>query len=284
MFVLAVTDETWFDYQRSHGFIDKVNFWTPSRIGPTRISKGDFFVFKLKGAGDRIGGFGTFEEYRFQSLEETWTEFGRKNGADSKADFLNTLTRFKSNNGKDCGCVVLNNVVYFDEPINRESVGITAKPAQLYAYDSGQFPFDDILVSHSSFSLVQNATKKKKIQISTVREGQAAFHTAVSKAYQSKCCITGETTPELLQAAHIQDYINKNSHHIQNGLLLRVDIHKLFDSGLLFIDQDYCVHVSSLVTTQEYHDLEGTQISLPTNSSEWPSLDALKFKEESFRN
>ena len=284
MYAIAITDRTWYDYQRSHGFIDEVNFWTPSKNGPNQISPGDYFVFKLKGEGDLIGGFGTFVEYKFQSLEDTWTEFGRKNGCDNKVDFLNTLRSFDSNNGTDCGCVVLKDVVYFEDPVNRVSVGIKAKPAQLYAYERiAPFPFDDYLVSTGNFSLVPTNAKEKTTQSVTERKGQGAFHAAVSRAYNGQCCVTGETTPELLQAAHIQDYINKDSNHIQNGLLLRIDIHKLFDSGMLLIDNHYKVHISSQVKSAAYTQYDNQSISLPAKQSERPSLAALKFKEDSFR-
>lgn len=283
MFAIAVTDVDWFKYQRSHGFIDYVNFWTPSQNRPQKLSQGDYFVFKLRGPGDLIGGYGTFVEYKFQTLDATWQEFGQRNGADNKSEFMDTLTQFDSNDKVNCGCVVLKDIVYFDEPKDRIRSGFTKKPAQLYAYDNIPFPFGGMLVSTGHFNLIQTTAKNKKLQSSTIREGQGAFHTAVSKAYQGQCCITGEKIPELLQAAHIQDYINKDSNHIQNGLLLRIDIHKLFDSGLLYIDQTYHVHVSPLVKTPEYSKLEGRQISLPANISDRPALVALRFKEDSFR-
>ena len=45
--------------------------------------------------------------------------------------------------------------------------------------------------------------------------------------------VTSESTLEVLEACHIQDYKNDKSNHHQNGLLLRVDLHKLYDNGLL---------------------------------------------------
>ena len=92
-----------------------------------------------------------------------------------------------------------------------------------------------------------------------------------------------------LVAAHIQEYYNKHSHHIQNGLLLRIDIHKLFDSGLLYIEEknrdggEFVVHISSLVQSENYRNLEGKNISLPDEKSDWPSSAALVYKEKSFR-
>ena len=89
--------------------------------------------------------------------------------------------------------------------------------------------------------------------------------------------------PELLQAAHIQDYINKESNHVQNGLLLRIDLHKLFDNGLLYIDDEYKVHISPLIESEDYRKYEGQRIALPVQESCWPSLTALLNKVKSFR-
>lgn len=285
MFAVAVTDRDWFDYQSSHDFIDGINFWTPSPNCPRQISTGDFFVFKLAGLGDLIGGYGTFVEYKYQSLDDAWKEFGRKNGADTKEEFVNKIKSFGPKNDTACGCIVLKDVVYLDEPVKRVQAGFTPekKPAQLFAYESISFPLGKEPDSPANFSLVDGVPDEAEMQKRKPRKGQSAFHTAVSKAYHSKCCITGETIPELLQAAHIQDYINRDSHHIQNGLLLRIDIHKLFDSGLLYIDQNYHVHVSPLVESEEYKILDDHPISLPNNPSEYPSKAALLFKEKSFR-
>ena len=290
MGAIAVTDRSWFDYQRSHAYIDDVNFWTPSDWNPTRLQSGDFFIFKLKGSGDIIGGYGTFVKYKYQSLEHTWNEFGRKNGFNNKEDFIATLTSFPTCRGNTCGCIILKDVVYFDdhEQKSRQQLGIKKSPGQRYSYVD-EFPFLNLQPPTSNYSLVLPTEKEKKMQSITQRVGQGEFHTAVSKAYKNACCVTGETIPELLQAAHIQDYYNKNSNHIQNGLLLRIDIHKLFDSGLLYIEEtnrdeaEFIVRLSSLVKSELYQQLDGKRISLPDNRADWPSSAALQLKANSFR-
>lgn len=287
MFAIAVTNRNWYAYQKKHGFINNINFWTP-KVWDVALQPGTKIVFKLKGPSDEVGGYGFFVKYKSQTLDQSWKEFGQRNGFDTKEEFVTALTKGKGNSSSICGCMVLDNVVFFDYPERLSTYGlkfdlhiVTYKNERIIPFPT--FGQNAVVSSQPSFNLVPPQNKTKAMQSATQRVGQGQFHSDISTAYGHTCCITGETTPELLQAAHIQDYINKDSNHIQNGLLLRIDIHKLFDSGLLYIDQTYIVHVSPLVKTLEYLQLEGKQITLPKSKSDWPSLKALQFKEDSFR-
>ena len=94
---------------------------------------------------------------------------------------------------------------------------------------------------------------------------------------------TSEIIPELLEAAHIQEYRSSYSNHIQNGLLLRVDIHRLYDNNLIFIDSQYIIHVSHLVTNQFYQSYNGKIITLPKSEFQYPSKEALESRRFEFR-
>jgi putative restriction endonuclease len=61
------------------------------------------------------------------------------------------------------------------------------------------------------------------------RLGQGAFRVAVTDAYQRRCTVTGERTLPALDTAHIRPYSEGGEHSVSNGLLLRRDIHCLFD-------------------------------------------------------
>jgi putative restriction endonuclease len=76
------------------------------------------------------------------------------------------------------------------------------------------------------------------------RLGQASFRVLVTDAYKRRCAITGESTLVALEAAHIVPYSNDGSHEIRNGLLLRADFHRLFDVGLVSINQDLRIKIS----------------------------------------
>src|ERR1700719_292565 len=67
------------------------------------------------------------------------------------------------------------------------------------------------------------------------RLGQGAFRVSVTDVYQHRCAVTGEKTLPILDAAHIRPFGQGGEHDITNGLLLRTDIHKLFDLGYVTV-------------------------------------------------
>ncbi|MEI9912276.1 MAG: HNH endonuclease signature motif containing protein [Bacteroidota bacterium] len=67
------------------------------------------------------------------------------------------------------------------------------------------------------------------------RRGQKQFRDAIIKRYGSKCMVTGCKIPDILEAAHINPYKGEKDNHPANGLLLRADIHTLFDLDLIGI-------------------------------------------------
>ncbi|MGA8809307.1 MAG: HNH endonuclease signature motif containing protein [Thermoanaerobaculia bacterium] len=67
------------------------------------------------------------------------------------------------------------------------------------------------------------------------RLGQRSFRVAVLDSYGRRCAITNEKTLPVLEAAYIRDYHDFPIHSINNGILLRADIHKLFDSGYVTV-------------------------------------------------
>lgn len=68
------------------------------------------------------------------------------------------------------------------------------------------------------------------------RPGQAAFRRRLKFAYGNSCCVTGCAIAEVLDGAHIDPYLGPDFNHGQNGLLLRRDIHTLFDAHLIGIE------------------------------------------------
>lgn len=69
-----------------------------------------------------------------------------------------------------------------------------------------------------------------------VRLGQPQFRSALLLAYRSRCAISGCSVLQLLEAAHIKPYSDRGDYAVSNGILLRTDLHTLFDRGLLKID------------------------------------------------
>jgi hypothetical protein len=80
--------------------------------------------------------------------------------------------------------------------------------------------------------------RQKILRAIKVRRGQASFRRGLIKRYGSRCMVTGCGLEELLEAAHIAPYRNASHNELSNGLLLRADIHTLFDLYLMQIDPD----------------------------------------------
>lgn len=106
------------------------------------------------------------------------------------------------------------------------------------------------------------------------RRGQAKFRTALLEAYGGRCAITGCDAVDALEAAHILPYRGDHSNHPSNGLLLRADLHSLFDLGLIAIDEEHRVIVAPRLVPTEYGDLSGKKIA-ETAWGNAPSLEAL---------
>jgi putative restriction endonuclease len=101
--------------------------------------------------------------------------------------------------------------------------------------------------------------------LTKVRLGQGAFRILVTDAYSRRCSITGEKTLPVLEAAHIKPYAESGPHFISNGLLLRSDMHKLFDSGYLTISNDLKIEVSQRIKEEfqngkEYYQYHGKEL------------------------
>ncbi|MCF8611692.1 HNH endonuclease [Gordonia sp. HY285] len=107
------------------------------------------------------------------------------------------------------------------------------------------------------------------------RRGSKKFRNALLAAYHEECAVTRSDAVGALEAAHIDPFRGGRTDHVQNGLLLRADIHTLFDLHQLTIGHDYRIIVSPELGSSTYRDLAGTKISLPDNKSQHPDQEAL---------
>lgn len=98
------------------------------------------------------------------------------------------------------------------------------------------------------------------------RPKQDEFRQALLLAYEGRCAITGCDVESALEAAHVADWRSEND--AGAGVLLRADLHRLFDDGLLVIDGGYTVIAAPLW----YRELEGVRLRLPRNRLQWPRL------------
>lgn len=98
------------------------------------------------------------------------------------------------------------------------------------------------------------------------RLGQGSFRVLVTDAYGRRCAITSERTLPVLEAAHIRPYTLQGPHEIKNGLLLRSDLHKLFDGGYITVDPNDLSVVVSRRIREEFE--KGSRRPTPCGSAE----------------
>jgi predicted restriction endonuclease len=108
------------------------------------------------------------------------------------------------------------------------------------------------------------------------RRGRPQFRQQLLHHYDRRCAISGCTVVELLEACHIKRYMGPRTNHPCNGILLRADLHTLFDLGLISIDTtEMSILVSAKLEGTEYESLRGQKIRLPVNEKAAPSVAAL---------
>lgn len=118
--------------------------------------------------------------------------------------------------------------------------------------------------------------RKRVLMQVAMRQGQSNFRSLMLSAYEQKCAITGCSTVDVLEAAHIIPYRGVHTNRADNGLLLRSDLHTLFDLGRLWIDpQTLTVLLAQGMEDTEYWQYQGVKIALPESENDWPNPEHL---------
>jgi putative restriction endonuclease len=114
------------------------------------------------------------------------------------------------------------------------------------------------------------------------RLGQGSFRILVTDAYERRCAVTNERTLPALDAAHIKPYSESGQHVVSNGILMRRDLHALFDRGYITITPSMNVEVSRRIKEEfengrDYYRYHGSTIRVPANPTNYPSRDYLEW-------
>ncbi len=123
-----------------------------------------------------------------------------------------------------------------------------------------------------------NLTDARERTVASIvrRQGQPAFRKKLLRAYGGCCAISDCDCDYALEAAHIQPYLGSETDHITNGLLLRSDLHLLFDYYKISVGEDFKVLISEDLKGTVYEKLERKPLRLPADRACWPNLVALK--------
>lgn len=121
------------------------------------------------------------------------------------------------------------------------------------------------------------------------RLGQASFRMAVTAAYEGACAVTTEHSLPVLEAAHIRPYGDGGEHATSNGLLLRSDLHRLFDRGYVTVTPGHVLRVSRALRDDyangaTYYPMDGRQVHVPAAAGDRPDARLLEWHgDEVFR-
>lgn len=293
----GVTDQEWFDQLRNLE-PDEVNFWQPSGARTFRaLEPGELFLFKLHSPKNFIVGWGHFVSYSALPASLAWDAFQTKNGVGSYQELLTRVRRYlRQDSSVDpvIGCNVLANPFFLPHsewiPAPRDWA---PNIVQGKTYDSttaeGAVLWEAVKTAVTGDQIADVVADAPEIEadrfggeyLTRSRLGQGAFRVLVIDAYQRRCAVTGEKTLPVLEAAHIRPYASRGPHQVRNGILLRSDLHKLFDVGYITVTRDLRVEVSPRLREEwhngrEYYVHHGKALEfLPPNPANRPSPEYL---------
>jgi hypothetical protein len=138
--------------------------------------------------------------------------------------------------------------------------------------------FRDELANEESFASTSTKEFQKRVLVEIARrQGQTKFRQALLDAYNYKCAITGFDAGEALEAAHIIPYAETENQDPRNGLLLRADLHTLFDLNFLAIHPDtFEIYLHPDLQQTEYRSIHGTKMRIPKEEAFRPDPDHLR--------
>jgi len=302
---VAVTDSGWYDFL-SQRLLPEVNFWTPS--DRRRFAAADFspFFFKLKAPYRAIAGFGDFAKWSALPAWLAWECFGEGNGCESLEALETRLATIRARIGyspsgpiSSIGCILLVQPVFFprDAWVSQPS-DWRDRTVSSSAYDltigEGKRIWEQCLERAQTtdhlraiFPQVAGPTSPRygTPQLITPRLGQGTFRVSVTDAYGRACAITSEHSLPALEAAHIRSYAREGPHEVPNGILLRADVHRLFDKGYVTVTPECRLEVSSRLKAdysngRSYYPLNGQELRLPASAKDRPAAEFLTWHNE----
>lgn len=299
-FFVGITDRDWFDYLSQIEELDEVNFWQPS--GSTQFNSlqvGEPFLFKLHSPENYIVGGGFFSHFTILPASFAWKTFGKKNGAATEEDMRTRIARYRrvANPGAvddySVGCILLESPFFLDRA---DWVPLTdwQKPiVRGKSYDSatdGRAVWERVEALVRSSTAVRepallDAPRYGEPVLALPRLGQGSFRVIVTDSYRRCCAFTNSPVLHVLEAAHIRPFSLGGTHIPSNGILLRQDLHTLFDRGYVTATPEHRVEVSSRIRDEfhngkEYYALHGKEMSLPEHADREPAVELLRWHNE----
>ena len=303
---VGVTDSDWFGFLSKRPDLNEVNFWRPGDTRAFRIiSVGEPFLFKAHHPENRVVGGGFFSGFAVLRVSEAWQLFAEANGVSSLTEMRARVARYRRGglaDGDDppIGCVFVRDVVFFP-PSERPPAPADFAPeiVQGKSYEVARagsyFPdlVDRLVGHHVELDAAEPWSRPGPVfadpRLAPYRLGQRSFQAVVLNAYGGRCAVTGDKIRPVLQAAHIRPVTQGGEHRLDNGLLLRSDIHTLFDRGYVGVDPRLRLQVSPALRTEfgngeALYRRAGETVAVPGRRVDQPAAQFLEWHmDEVFR-
>ena len=303
---VGVTDNNWYEFL-AHAQPDELNFWQPRASQVFKaIGHGDLFLFKLHSPLNYIAGGGFFVRHAFLPISLAWDAFGSNNGSRDYNEFSKAIYKYRKSDKRSepdptIGCIILSSPFFLERPdwipvpedwkfnIVRGKSYDTGTIDGMRLYQLVQDRLARISPSRVEPQMARETTDVRygSAQVVYPRIGQGTFKVLVTEAYHRRCAISGEKTLPVLEASHIKPYSQDGPHSTKNGLLLRKDLHALFDRGYITLNEDLRIEVSKRIKEdygngREYYAFHGKNLAvMPDSIEERPSRQFLAWHNES---
>ena len=298
--VVAVTDYNWYRRLSARPDLTEVNFWGPSPRGFKALREGELFLFKTHAPYNKIVGGGIFAYASTLPCSLAWEAFGESNGAASFSEMRESIAQYRSGEASEqwnfeIGCRILTQPFFFEE---RDWIDPPASwQPNIVTYKTFNTDSEE---GYQLWAAVQERLQIQRAPVGAFAEerapydgpqriqprlGEGAFRVAVTDLYRRRCAVTGERTLPALDAAHIVPYDIRGRHDARNGILLRRDIHSLFDEGYVTVTPSLEFRVSRAIRDEfengrAYYELQGSRIATPDQAVQRPDPEALAWHNE----
>ncbi len=278
-----------------------MNFWRPGGGREFRaIAVGEPFFFKTHYPHNRVVGGGFFDGFASLRVSEAWKWYGFANGVDSLEQMRERIAYYRrrpisANHDPEIGCIFVRNVAFFPENamfqpppefapniVQGKSYDLSVRQVSGYFSDVMQHVLGGTV--EVDFSQPWHATGPVfgDPRLAPYRISQQSFQAVVLSAYHGRCAVTGSKIRPVLQAAHIRPVTVGGENRLDNGLLLRSDVHTMFDRGYLAVDPSYRLRVSPKLRDdfgngEQFYAQAGQVIALPGRTIDRPQQEFLEW-------
>jgi len=289
---VGITDKDWFKLLGNMPGLTEVNFWQPSgRQLFKTLDAGELFLFKLHSPLNFIVGGGIFAYSTIVPISIAWDSFGQANGARDLIEMKRRISKYRRetvslNEDYKIGCILLEQPFFLPRenwipaPSDWSPNIVQGKTYDL-TVEPGLSIWRKLQNTEPLFcTICEEAPRYGKPTKVLPRLGQGSFRIIVTDAYERRCALTSERTLPALDAAHIKPFAHSGEHEISNGILMRKDLHALFDRGYITINPDLKIEVSRRIKDEfengrDYYRLHGNKIREPILAGYKPSRDSI---------